>query len=148
MKKPFTFALAAALSIGFAIANSSKPVTISTPPSKSTPVSLAALSQVASENQQLREALVVLEIESAELKSYLAYQQTMATVMTSLNKKQQDDMIEEANATISYITTMNNLMVSLQSASNQEQQEELKAQLDYQKTMTALMARLKMTSNK
>jgi hypothetical protein len=148
MKKLLTFTLVAALSIGSAFANSTKPSTLSTPASKSVPVKLATLSQVASENQQLRAALLALETESQELKSQLSYQQMMANLITTLNKKQQEDFVEESNATLSYITTMNNLLLSLQFESNLEQQAELKAQLDYQKTMTALAARLKVNGAK
>jgi len=146
MKKLLTFTLAAALSIGFAFANSTKPSTISTPTTKSIPTSLATLSEVARENQQLRAALLALETESAELKSQISYQQIMARMLTNLNTKQYNDVLEEANAAISYVTTMTNVLLALQSNSNNEQQAEIKAQAEYQKTMSIALASIKPAS--
>lgn len=148
MKKLLTYTLAATLSIGFAFANSTKPATVTTPVSKSIPTSLATLSKVARENQELREALLVLENEAAELKSQLGYQQLMANLMTNLRTKENKEALEEAQAGMQYISTMTTLMQVLQAKNNQEELAELKARADYEKTMTATLAHLKAVSAK
>jgi hypothetical protein len=149
MKKLLTFTLAATLSIGFAFAHSTKPATVSTPASKSSvPTSLATLAEVARENQQLREMLLALETESAELKSQIGYQQMMTKMFTSLNAQQHEDVLEEVKATISYVSTMTNVLLALQSNNNQEQLAEIKAQAEYQKTMSKALASLNAVSSK
>lgn len=148
MKKFLTFTLAATLSIGFALANSTKPASLSAPASKSAAVSLPTISQLASENQQLREALAVLQSESEELKSQISYQQLMAGLMTKINKLDQEHANDEATATISYLSAMTQVMLFLQSSDNREQQAELIAQKDYQKTMRQALAGLRPISVK
>jgi hypothetical protein len=148
MKKLLTFTLATTLSIGFAFANNSKPANVSTPNSSLSATSLATLLEVARENQQLREALLALENESAELKSQLSYQQMMGNMLTTLRTKENKEALAETQATIQYVTTMTQVMQALQAKNTEEQVAELKALAEYEKTMAAIMSHLKATAVK
>ena len=139
MKKLLTTTLAISLAIGFAFANSTKPVT----PSKSTPTtssSLATPEAVARENQQLREKVKAMESTIAELQGQFGYEQTMGKMMQRLQSNNQKEVLDEANASLAYTNTMNKVLNVLEANKNENLLAELQAQNAYQKTMAATFA--------